>query len=249
MPSELDLVNIGVTLAVVLTYGYVMYSALMIRKAMAVGLYSRHALGISLVALAFAADEAAMFLPYDGLLGLLGSAIFFGFALTLLYWVDTSILATRRSDPLYRDTFGWSRLRWIIWGGAALAIVFVFTASLLLPAPSSGPSPPGASAPPEIVDVVFTLLFFFPIYAAAIAGVVVMPVAARRSKDQTLRKHLEWFFLFIAIQLILAGGLGQALGQSGVSELVDGVALLIGLYPLYMSVKKLVPLYKFPADP
>jgi hypothetical protein len=33
-----------------------------------------------------------------------------------------------------------------------------------------------------------------------------------------------------------------------VQEFIEGVALLLGAYPLYQSTKKLIPLYKFPVN-
>ncbi len=73
-----------------------------------------------------------------------------------------------------------------------------------------------------------------------------MPIAARRSGDLTLRKNLIWFFIFIAIQLVLQGGVSQFFNSDQtIVNLVDGVALLLGLYPLYQSTRKLMPLYKF----
>lgn len=241
MLSTLDYLNIGLTIAVVVTYGYVTYSALVIRRTLAAGLYRRHALGVGLLAVAFTGAQLGMFLPYNGITGILGGVIFYTFALVVLYWVDTSILAARGSDPLYRDTFAWSRLRYVAWGTAiaTIAIVFGVTAYYL---PING-----ASIPPSFLGLLLSVLFPLPIYVAAISGVVIIPVAARRSGDLVFRKHLRWFFLFLAIQLVLQGGAGQFLDPLSAS-VVDAVALLLGLYPIYQSAKRLVPLYRFSAD-
>jgi hypothetical protein len=252
MLSTLDYLNIGVTLAVVASYSFIFYSSLLVRRTLAVGLYRRHAFGVGLLGVVFAVDQVTNVVPTgegQGVLGLLGIAFFAVFSLGLLYWVDSSILAARRSDPLYRDTFGWSRLRKAIWGADGLAFLTVLLTSVALP-PQSGPQPAGTQGPPEWLLIVFTVMFFFPIYSAALSGVVIMPIAARRCRDLVFRKHLEWLFVFIAIQLVFAGGVGQALqtpngDSTAASSLVDGVALLIGLYPIYMSVRRLVPLYRF----
>jgi hypothetical protein len=252
MPSTLDYVNVAVTAAAVVSYGYVFYTAMLVRRPLGVGLYRRHALGIALVAAVFALDQASNYLPVEGLWSYVGLAVFASFSLVLLYWVDSSILAARRSDPLYRDTFHWSRVRLLAWIVSVVAFVFMFAISAVFAHPSAGP-PAGVQQPPEWLNVFFSLLFFFPIYAAAMSGVLVMPVAARRCKDLVFRSHLEWFFLFIVIQLVAAGVIGQLFQSSNPatpppSILADGLGLLIGLYPLYMSVKRLVPLYKFSAE-
>src|SRR3989442_4997392 len=103
MLSTLDLLSIGVVPVVVVTYAYVTYSATAIRRTMAAGLYKRQALGVGLIAFAFTANYLTNFLNNDNLV-LLGGVIFDAMALVLLYWVDSSILAARLSDPLVRDT-------------------------------------------------------------------------------------------------------------------------------------------------
>ena len=67
------------------------------------------------------------------------------------------------------------------------------------------PLSPGATEVPDFLYPVLSILFPLPIYVAAVSGAVVMPIAAKRSKDQTLRRNLEWFFVFIALQLVLQG--------------------------------------------
>jgi hypothetical protein len=242
MPSTLDYANLIVTVVSVAAYAYVAYSALAIRRTIASALYRRHAIGVCLVAAVFAGEQLTGLTQTEGgLLGLLEGYYFFAFAIILLYWVDTSILAARSSDPLYRDTFHWSRLRILIWGITVFSIAFVTIESMISP---NGPS----STPPVFLVIAFTILFFFPIYSTVISGVVVMPIAARRSRDLTFRRHIEWFFVFLAIQLVLAGIIGQAVSSpegSDTSSIIDGVGLLLGLYPLYKSARTLVPLYRF----
>ena len=137
MLSTLDYANIGVTASAVTSYMYVLYVALKVRQSLAVGQYRRHALGIGIVAIVFVADQVSNFFPAlnTGIWNYLGLATFAAFALGLLYWVDSSVLAARRSDPLYRDTFHWSKLRWVAWGASVAAFVFVIGTSLALPPP------------------------------------------------------------------------------------------------------------------
>ncbi len=240
MLSILDYLNIGVALAVVATYAYVLYSSLAIRRTLGSGLYRRQALGMGLIAVGFSGMDVANFIPYNGVLGLLGGVIFYSATLIFLYWVDSSILASRRSDPLDRDTFRWSKVRIVIWIAAvSLMVITLGTASFFTE------TNPGNI--PDFLNLFFLVVFPLPIFLAAISGVIIIPIASRRSRDLTLRKHLQWFFLFIAIQLVLQGGIIMIFFSSdfAVANLLDGIALLIGFYPLYQSVKRLVPLYTF----
>ncbi len=236
MLSTLDLVNIGVGVTVVCSYAYVAYSTTAIRRTLAVGLYRRQALGIELIAIGFTAIYLAGFLPYTGILGFIGGGVFDTVALFLLYWVDSSILAARRSDPLVRDTLKWSGLRRIVWVVAVSDIAVTYGLAWYL---SFGPD----------YGLLFSIIFPLPIYLAAFSGAIVVPIAARRTRDLTLRKNLEWFFVFIVIQLGLQGGVSQLFASDVASAgLVNGVALMIGFYPLYQSGKRLVPLYRFSAE-
>lgn len=244
MLSTLDYLNLVAIPVVAATYVYVAYAALGIRRTLAGGVYRRQAFGISLIALTFAAGYLSNYLPYNGsgilddLLAILGTVVFYAEALVLLYWVDSSILASRRSDPLFRDTMGWSRIRPAVWVFEIFGIVAAFASFFYYFA---------AVNPPDYLNNLLNYIYPIPIYIAAFCGVLVMPIAARRSRDSTLRKHLEWFFVFIATQLVLQGGVNQIFlsPTSGPFLLVAEVSLIIGLYPLYRSVRSLVPLYKF----
>ena len=243
MLSVLDLLSIGIVPVIVATYAYIAYSAVAIRRTIVTRLYRRQALGIGLVAFAFVAIYFANFLGNNDNLALLGGIIFDGMALVLLYWVDSSILAARLSDPLVRDSLNWSRLRWVLWTVSIADIIFTFGVltyyTLLV----------GTLNAPDYVNLLVPIIFPLPIYIAAVSGVIVMPIAARRSKDLTLRKNLEWFFIFITIQLVVQGGVGQFFTSDLTTvKLLDGAALLLGLYPLYQSAKRLIPLYKFSPD-
>lgn len=244
MPSGLEYLDIATLAGSVLACAYILLVSLLIRRTLAVRPYRRQALGIGLVAAFFALNGVGEHLPADGPIGLVQLFAFYALALGLLYWVDASVLAARRLDPLYRDTLGWSRLRPWAWGVSLGLLFFMVTTFVLVP-----PPPANAPPPPIYVSLFFPIAFLIPIYIAAISGVVFIPVAARRCKDPVFRKNLEWFFAFITIQLALAGVVSQIFqnsdGTSVVSFIFDSVALIIGFYPLYRAVKSLVPLYKF----
>jgi len=237
MSSTLDFVNVIMALVVVAGFGYVTYAALAMRRTLGSGLYRRQALGVGLVAVGF----TALYLFNFDSDSFLDPVVFYATAFFLLYWVDSSILASRASDPVYRDTLGWSRLRLVYWVVSVASVPIVFG---LLAYYSSI----GFQGLPGYVNVVLPILFALPIYAAVVAGAVVMPIAARRSRDLTLRRSLEWLVLFIAIQLVLQG-IVVPLVSSDPSDpkaiFVDGVAMLLGAYPLLQSARRLVPIYSF----
>ena len=198
---------------------------------------------MGIVAGLFALNQVGALLPAQGFWNFMGLGVFVLFALGILYWVDTSIVASRRSDPLDRDTFHWSVVRRIIWVTALASFFLTILTGIVLPT-QVGNSLPGW------VNLGITVLFYFPIYSAAVSAVVVIPVAARRCRDLVFRRHLEYFFVFVVIQLVLGGTVGQFFqtangNATSSSEMIDAIGVLIGFYPLLVSVKRHVPLYRF----
>lgn len=253
MPSGLDYLNVAASAAAVLACAYVVYQSLLVRKTLAPGPYRRHALGMGFVAGVFALSQLDNLAPAsEGIWTYIGMAVYAAFALGLLYWVDSSILTARRSDPLYRDTLHWSVVRKVLWGEAFFALLGVLLLSLSFPPPAQGPAVTSPQ-PPQWLDMLFTVMFFAPIYTAAVSAVVAIPVAARRCRDMVFRRHLEWFFVFVAIQFVLAGVVGQFFqdpsgNPSALSSLIDAIGILVGLYPLLLSVRRLLPIYRFDGD-
>ncbi|HZW54889.1 MAG TPA: hypothetical protein VFF30_01220 [Nitrososphaerales archaeon] len=99
-------------------YVYAAYWAFSARQALAVRLYRNQSLGIGLIVLAFWASLGSGFTPGSAPLQLRVALIQVSFILAvivLFYWIDASLLASRRSDPLLRDTFRWSNLRIPFW--------------------------------------------------------------------------------------------------------------------------------------
>src|SRR5579864_7773784 len=100
----------------ILAFAYTSYWAFGIRHALAVERYKNQALGIGLIAIAL----GLIILNPGNPSTVPGVAFLQALPLTLLevftfYWVDASVLASRRSDPLLRDTFRWRRLRFVLW--------------------------------------------------------------------------------------------------------------------------------------
>ncbi len=204
---------------------YVIYWALEIRHALFVRLYRNQALGVALVAVAvvlstYGGIAPAFSLP-SGVEDVTGAAVFFAFLL-LFYWIDISLRAARRSDPLLRDTLHWSQVRKVLWplylGILAILVVWI------------------------VLDLGNFLLFLAPPLIVVISGLLYLPTVARRSKDPVLRRHFVWFGLFF-IGFFLAG-----FGELGnfpfdmEGDLLTIAGLLLSGYFLYRSARSLVPL-------
>src|SRR5215470_5029885 len=163
MLSGLDYANIVMLIGVTAAYVYVTYSALAIRNTLALGVYRGQALGIGSLALAFAAIDILNFFPVGGVLGFIQGIFFYSVSLLLLYWVDSSISAARRSDPLGRDTLGWSKVRIVVWSVSLVTIFFTIGSFAYF-------SQAGVTQPSDLLNAVFAVLFQLPIFLAASCG-------------------------------------------------------------------------------
>ncbi len=226
----------------ILIYTYSAYWAFDIRKALAVRLYRNQALGIGLGSLGFAILNVTYFLGIAHAIALPASLEFLNaiiIAASVLpfilffFWIDASVLAARRSDPLLRDILGWRRVRIILW---SLVIFSITSQSIILTAARQlyqncipgCPTDPGLSV---------NVLFFIPIFIPFVSGAIYLPMSASHSKDRTLRRHFKWFGLFAVC--LLAAATYSALISPGPPT---SVAFIAGGYCLYRSVRSLVPL-------
>jgi len=223
------------------TYGYAAFTAFRIRSTLGAGDYRRQALGIGLLTIAFAA-WAAVFAVNAWAQGtggiVLGVTSLVLAYVTLFYWVDSSAIAARRSDPLYRDSLHWNSFRKVIWLAMTLAMVpfSAYIAYIYLTVGVLVQSMPLPVLVPVIVIVFGTL----------ISGSFVLPVSFWRSKDTTLKKQLEWLFLFIVIQLLFAiYAFGLTIGNPSLFVPAILVVIMPSGYSLYRSARSLIPLHKF----
>jgi hypothetical protein len=247
MLSSSGIVYLVVVAAAVLMFSYAAYWGFSIRRALYVRVYRNQALGVGLVAASFVVvllgvaaltssvpenvNPGPALTPY-GALGVL----------TLLYWIDTSMLAARRSDPLLRDTLHWKRLRVVFWAGSVLAFGLLFTASVYLLGPLALVDPlvgAGTAPPPALVPLILT-----PFFLPGLAGLLLL-IAVRRSKDINLQRSLRWLGLF-AVSLLVGFASGAFTGSLVSVEHAGNTTLNVGLlaggYFLYKSAKALVPL-------
>jgi hypothetical protein len=216
-------------IAVELLWVYAIYWAFSIRHLLSAKLFRNQALGIGLVALVWLAFNAAFYIENNFLeKTLLSLAV-----LVTFYWVDSSILASRKSDPLYRNIIHWSRLRLALWPALIIFVAILFPFWQLV---NTANSMLGRTAPLFPVLVLFALGF-----ELLASGTIFLLAAAVRSKDRTLRRHLFWFGLFVMCffgSIILWGLTGLVV--------FNVLAYLGGSYCVYRSAKSLAPINEIP---
>lgn len=240
-------------LLLTIVYPYAAYWALSIRNALAVPLYKRQALGIGFVTLALWGTLVAfVILPStlpSPLVAFESFLAFYFVFIVLFYWIDASVLASRRSDPLLRDTLYWSRIRIPLW--VVIIVTTLIPFSLLgyigitsdttifnqLNAGTFG-GPAISSALVVIID--------FPI-VIPVLGFVYLPIIAIRSKwDRSLRRHFVWFAAApIALMWIFFGPLSGTNSFAG--NVSNGLVLVIAGYALYRSARSLAPINRLQA--
>lgn len=215
--------------SIALIFAYAGYWALNVRRVLMVRVYRRQALGVGLVALILAlllvmgilfanieaADQINSLLPI------------FAFG-AIFYWIDASVLEARRSDPLLRYTLHWKQLRYVFWVVDISALVSIVAIEVA----TSG-NPGG-----QLADIIFNL----PFYVTVIAGVTLIPMAALRSRDVILKRHLVWFAFFAGIFVVYPSVATFIIADETERLLISFLSLLLGAYCLYRSSKSLVPL-------
>ena len=232
-----------VPLAIVLYAGYWAFD---IRHALVVRVYRNQALGVGLLSvfliyLTFIAALGPPGGPYGAVIGFL--ELMFGVIgfLGLLYFVDSSMLASRRSDPLLRDTLHWSKVRYVIWGYEIFAAFFAVVdagLSLIHGVPSSLM---------QFMNFGFSFSFPFVFLVPVFSFLVLFP-AWLRAKDRQLRQHFKWLGLMAVAVIIF----DFAFPSGGPFATTAGTALAIVLtsfigYCLYKSARSLVPLNRISA--
>lgn len=203
---------------------YAAYWAFDIRKALSTNLFRNQALGMGLVAIGWLLVNTVFnFTPTNptetvqalAQLSAPVTALAFSF-----YWVDTSIFAAQRTDPLQRKTMRWREVRWLVWPSFGLLIAL----GLLAVLPS------------------FLIVALFLIVATVLGAAFANSVL--RSKDRTLKRHLEWFglsFVGLAVTLLVTAFIVTSLGGI-VSDATETPAFIVFAYFIYRSAKSLAPL-------
>jgi hypothetical protein len=238
MLSELNVVTYALLVVFVVVSGYVAYTAIAISRTLSNRVYRNQALGLAAVAmilvivviwgtLSFSSNY--ILTDIENAIQLLGT--WFAFFIGFYYFIDASIRAARLTDPLFRDTLHWTRVRLAFWVyDIGAAILFTIAAAV----GSYGYGNGGSTAAFFQADI--------PLLITLYSGAVVLPMAIRRSKDKILKRQLSWFAIWMACLVIFI--IGPSLVPN--APIVAGlVVFLAGAYPLYRSATALVPLYRF----
>lgn len=262
MLDSLELEEVIGSLVVLLAFGYAAFWAFSVRRGLAVRLYRRQALGIGLVSITvawftFLFDGGGYFLSSaPDLVTDLQFTVFLLSLVPVFYWTDVSLLAVRSSDPLERDLFHWSRARVVLWGTlAVIALTIVAFDTYLGIYPQVLEEVANSSCafcPPGTPGVVAPILILVVLGVPLVAAALLLPFAARRSKDITLRRHLKWFgmaIVFVVLFFVVVFFLPQANPDSSSNLLAEPVAVLLFAasgYCLYRSARAVTPIYAFP---
>jgi len=221
-------------------YSYAAYWAFGVRHVLSVRFYRRQAFGIGVIVLAIWSTNGIAAL--SGLVSLqiysaLSTLTWYFLLFTLFYWIDASVIASRRSDPLLRDTFYWNKLRIPLWIVDLLAIGV--TLSILGYSEITG----NVTLLNQVNagtfnNAILNFVSGFPLVLAIVCGIIYLSAIAVRAKwDKTLRRHFAWFALFL---LLLFGILGN--------NPAGPIVLLCAGFALYKSAKSLVPLNRIPSQ-
>lgn len=221
------------------TFGYAAYWAFNIRRALKVGVYRNHALGVGVMSLGW----IVIFLDYVivshvstvgfTVLNVLVTTAFF-------YFIDSSVLDGRLSDPLLRDTLHWRRIRRWVWAIFATASVASILTSAYYSVHTGGTILTGGnlSLAPAWVSVVGDSL---EVVVAIIVGLAALPITAIRSRDPLLRRQLEWFAGFIVV--LVAGSPVPSTSAYAALTFLQQLGMAICLYK---SARSLAPVSRLP---
>jgi hypothetical protein len=223
-------------------YSLATYEAATIQRALPVKLYKNQARGIGLVAVGLIVLSLAQLAG-----AAFGTPVGFPFIdftwIVLFYWIDASIRAARRSDPLLRDTLRWNLVRVAVWV-LMVASMAVILASAAYQVVAEGASIfATANLPFGGAQGTLGFLSYFP---PIIFGAIYLPIAVLRSRDPTLRRHLAWFGLFVLCFLTV--NLTFGLGAAAVLPVAQSEILALGSFFLYRSARSLVPLNRISFD-
>jgi len=238
--STLDVVTYLVLVVFAIAYAYVAYTAIAISRALSNRVYRNQALGVAAVSIIIVELSLwSVFGPNYVVTGIADAVqllgVWFAFFIGFYYYIDASIGAARPTDPLFRDTFHWTRVRLALWAyivGAAI----VFSLAAAVDKYNYGT---GGTTPAFFQAGIPTLIVIF-------SGAVVLPIAISRSKDKVLRRQLSWFATYMIWLILLVVGPFFISNAPNVAVLV---VFLVGAYPLYRSATSLVPLYEFSKEP
>jgi hypothetical protein len=235
-------------ICVIFLYG--VYWGLDVRQGLAVRLYRDQALGVSLVSLGiFSVFVVNIFstMVFPDVPALASSTSFqtrfYLWILLTMFWIDTSMRASRDMDPLSRDSLHWSKVRYNVWGLNFLGIA-VFALYLAATGNYALLDNTPSNAPQAVIGFVVNM----PLFATFISGVIALPIGAIRSKDRSFRGQLLWFSLSLLSFFVFSVLAADAPDGSALQNGYYGLGFLLLGYCLYRSAHSLVPLNRMTAE-
>jgi hypothetical protein len=229
--TVLDVIFLVGILGNIAIFAYALYWALSVRRAMVAKSYRDQLLALIFVigAVLVFPGPLSIFVPPPVGFGpsLISWIVIYTSFMVIFYWVDASLRTAKRSDPLDRDTFGWSKIRIVLWPIQLAVVAYLgFLQAGLIP-----------------IWAQFMPLFVLPYLILIACGAIFLPVAARRSRDKNLRRHFFWFgIFFLGLLAVFLGGFNFPFDI--VSDLETFGGLFLGGYALYRSAIALAPLKK-----
>jgi hypothetical protein len=120
--------------------GYTSYKALQIRRSLAVRLYRRQALWLAAITgfyTLLTADTFLFVFVFTTTSPVVDEAVSLSQQagiISIFAWADTSTRIARRSDPLLRDSLGWTKIRLVAWTIMVVAAgsTFYFAAGTII---------------------------------------------------------------------------------------------------------------------
>jgi hypothetical protein len=242
---------------VIALFFYAMYRALKVRRVLSVELYRRQALWAGANGLYWAflfLFTLSASLLYDSNpqlstqivavniveLGTLYVALILDFL-----WIDSSVNAARRSDPLVRDILSWRHLRIILWFAIFIGIVVSFTFYAL-------PIVNRLNGDPIMGVLSFWIVNSPVFYIVGLSSIVGLIISWSRAKDPILKRHLRWLFLYTIVlftqgnlSLLIYAPLSQQLLLAVLAGVLLTVAILNGL-ALFKTARSLAPISHLP---
>jgi hypothetical protein len=208
---------------------YAMYWSLEIRRRLSSKIFRNQALGVALISLVLSVFVFLVFM--DGLdinpalnvnlgQGIIGSVLPSATIFAIVYWIDASIRATQRTDPLSRDPLKWNYVRWVLWGLVLAFTIFGTILSFIIPNPN--------------VSALLYNAATLPLLLAVPSGIVYISISLTKSGDKHARYHFGWFVLFLASIFVGWGIINPVSVGGGLA-----IGVLFGSYCLYRSARAL----------
>jgi hypothetical protein len=205
------------------------YWSLEVRKGLSSRIFREQTLGTVFISILLAFFSFTVFM--DGLFispllnvtigkGPLGTGLVIAIGLTIIYWLDVSIRAAQRNDPLMRDPLRWRYVRWLLWG---FSIIEIPLTQLYTWFPNS-----------SIIVQLANDAYLFWMAIVIVSGAVYLPLSLHNTPDVSSKAHFKWIVLFLVSIFIGAFVINPVAVGGGIA-----IGILFGSYCIYRSARAL----------